>query len=97
MRPMESRGRLDPFHGFFHCHTGADGAAVIAKQEGAPESLPDPHTGRQLRVASVEVSARSVCPVCAQLGAGGFVSFVSDLRLAYACPSCLTLVWLPGA
>ena len=94
---MEPFGRLDPLHGFFSCHTGADGAAVIAKHAAAPASLPDPHTGRALKVASVEVSARSVCPVCSQLGAGGFVSFVSDLRLAYACPTCRKLVWLPGA
>ncbi len=25
------------------------------------------------------------------------VSFVQDLRLVYACPSCKQLVWLPGA
>jgi hypothetical protein len=31
------------------------------------------------------------------LGGGGYVSFVSDLRLAFACPSCRTLVWIAGA
>ena len=94
---MESSIHFDPFHGLFRCHTGADGAAHIVKREGAPPTLPDPLTGRALKVASVEVSTRSVCPACAQLGTGGFVSFVSDLRLAYACPSCVTLVWLAGA
>ena len=48
-------------------------------------------------VASLEVTDRGVCPACAQLGTGGYVSFVSDLRLAFACPTCRTLVWLPGA
>jgi hypothetical protein len=48
-------------------------------------------------VASVEVSDRTVCPACTQLGAGGYVSFVGDLRLAFACPSCLKLIWIAGA
>jgi hypothetical protein len=30
-------------------------------------------------------------------GAGGFVSFEADLRMAYACPECRELVWLSGA
>ena len=63
----------------------------------APRTVPCPETGRPLRVASVEVSDRGVCPACAQLGAGGYVSFVSDLRLAFACPRCSKLVWLAGA
>jgi len=48
-------------------------------------------------VAAVELSERTVCPECTQLGAGGYVSFVADLRLAFACPSCLKLVWVAGA
>jgi hypothetical protein len=63
----------------------------------APAAVPDPHTGRPLKVATLEVSERTVCPACAQLGAGGYVSFVSDLRLAFACPSCRKLVWIAGA
>jgi hypothetical protein len=50
-----------------------------------------------IKVASIEVTDRAICPACAEPGAGGFVSFVSDLRLAYACPNCRTLVWLAGA
>ena len=62
-----------------------------------PSAIPDPQTGRPLRVASVELSDRGVCPACTQLGAGGYVTFVSDLRLAFACPSCRKLVWIAGA
>ena len=84
---------LDPFCGLFR----SNDAAHIARHEAAPNAVPDPATGRPLKVASVDGTDRSVCPTCAQVGAGGFVSFVSDLRLAYACPSCRKLVWLPGA
>lgn len=85
------------FHGLFRCQPGADGGAHLQTHETPPREVPDPQTGRMLKVASLEVADRTICPVCARLGAGGFVSFVSDLRLAYACPSCRTLVWLPGA
>ena len=30
-------------------------------------------------------------------GHGAFVSFVSDLRMAYACPQCEEIVWTAGA
>ena len=68
-----------------------------AADKTAPRTIPCPETGRMLKVASVEVSDRSVCPACTQLGSGGYVSFVSDLRLAFACPSCRKLVWIAGA
>ncbi len=90
---MVAAMRSDPFHGLFR----SDGSAHIARHEPTPTVVPDPLTGQPLRIASVEVSNQSVCPTCAQVGAGGFISFVSDLRLAYACPSCRKLVWLPGA
>ncbi len=73
---------------------------TLAVREGAAESprtIPCPDTGRPLRVASLEVSQSGVCPACTQLGAGGYVSFVADLRLAFACPSCRKLVWIAGA
>lgn len=57
----------------------------------------DPLTGRPLTISSRELSERGICPACTQLGSGGYVSFVSDLRLAFACPGCETLVWLAGA
>ena len=67
-----------------------------AVDKGVPRAVPCPDTGRMLKVASVEVSDRGVCPACTQLGAGGYVTFVSDLRLAFACPTCRKLVWIAG-
>ena len=49
------------------------------------------------KVATLELSDRGVCPACTQLGAGGYVSFEGDLRLAFACPTCRKLVWMAGA
>jgi hypothetical protein len=85
------------FHGLFELRTHAHEAPRLTSNAAAPRSIPDPQTGRLLKVASLELSDRSVCPSCAQLGAGGYVSFVSDLRLAFACPSCRKLVWIVGA
>jgi hypothetical protein len=89
--------RSDLFHGLFELRTQANESPRLASNTRAPHSIPDPQTGRPLKVATVELSDRSVCPSCAQLGAGGYVSFVSDLRLAFACPSCRKLVWVAGA
>jgi hypothetical protein len=89
--------RTDLFHGLFHWHADAAGPAHITRHDAAPRTVPDPASGRELKVASVEVTDRAICPACEQPGAGGFVSFVADLRLAYACPCCCTLVWLAGA
>ena len=50
-----------------------------------------------MRVATLEVSESGVCPACARPGAGGYVSFVSDLRLAFACTNCRKLIWIAGA
>jgi hypothetical protein len=89
--------RLDLFHGLFEWHPTTAGGAELKRPASAPAAVPDPHTGRPLKVASLEVSERAVCPSCAQLGSGGYVSFVSDMRLAFACPACCELVWLAGA
>jgi hypothetical protein len=87
----------DLFHGLFQLEPEPQGRPRLAVDAGRPASIPDPTTGRPLRVASVELSDRGICPACTRLGAGGYVSFVSDLRLAFACPSCLKLVWIAGA
>jgi len=47
-------------------------------------------------VATLEAEAVAICPSCENHGRGGFVSFVGDLRMAYACPLCLQLVWVAG-
>ena len=87
----------DLFHGLFALHRTEKGPGRLARHSDAPRVVPDPHTGRPLKVATIELSDRAVCPACTQLGAGGYVSFESDLRLAFACPSCRKLVWIAGA
>ena len=94
---MDSSPRTDLFHGLFELWPQGAGKARLSSSRSAPRAIPDPQTGRPLKIASVEVSERGVCPSCTQPGAGGYVSFVSDLRLAFACPSCRTLVWIAGA
>ena len=89
--------RTDLFYGLFELRTHAHEAPRLTSNAAAPRHIPDPQTGRTLQVASLELSDRTVCPSCAQLGTGGYVSFVSDLRLAFACPSCRKLVWVAGA
>jgi hypothetical protein len=89
--------RTDLYHGLFRLQQLATGEPQLARHPAAPASIPDPESGRLLRVATLDASARAICPSCSTAGAGGFVSFVQDLRLVYACPSCLELVWLPGA
>jgi hypothetical protein len=87
----------DAFFDLFEWQQPSQGAPRLASNPTRPRSIPCPQTGRPLRVAHVEVSERAVCPSCTQLGAGGYVSFVADLRLAFACPSCRKLVWIAGA
>ena len=89
--------RTDLFHGLFVWHDADAGPGRLVRHSDPPRVVPDPQTGRPLKVASIELSDRAVCPACTQLGAGGYVSFESDLRLAFACPSCRTLVWMAGA
>jgi hypothetical protein len=92
-----SQPRFDLFHGLFEWHPTATGRGRLQRPATTPPSVPDPQTGRLLKVASLEVSDRAVCPRCTELGGGGYVSFVSDMRLAFACPSCLKLIWVAGA
>ena len=84
---------IDSFIGLFELRAHLPGKP---QRDVAPRTLPDPATGHPLRVASVDVAERSVCPACTQLGTGAYVSFVSDLRLAFACPSCRQVVWIAG-
>ena len=93
---MVTQTPSDLFFGLFELRQAAGGARVAATAQ-APRHVPDPQTGRPLKVASLELSERGVCPACTQHGAGGYDSFVADLRLAFACPSCEKLVWIAGA
>ena len=88
---------LDSFVGVFELQHHHHDKPRLTSVQRRPRTIPDPETGRPLTIASVEISERGVCPACTQLGTGGYVSFVSDLRLAFACPSCEKLVWIAGA
>jgi len=87
----------DLFNALFRRHTGDDGEPRVSPHEASPEAIPCPTTGHLLRVATIEAAAPAICPSCANRGAGGFISFVGDLRMVYACPLCCQLVWLAGA
>ena len=84
------------YHGVFCLEPLANGQHQVARHPACPQVMPDPD-GRLLRIATVDSRATAICPACEHSGRGGFVSFVQDLRLVYACPSCRQLIWLPGA
>jgi hypothetical protein len=88
---------LDPFCGFFAPESNGSAVPTLVKTASTPTTLPDPTTGRPIRVATVDGRARAICPSCSTSAEGGFLSFVGDLRLVYACPSCEQFVWLQGA
>ena len=88
--------RIDLDHGLFRWHTGGDRHPQVSRHASSPPAVPCPTTGRILRIATLEAEAPAICPSCENRGRGGFVSFVGDLRMAYACPVCLQLVWLAG-
>lgn len=89
--------QTDLFNGLFRRHTGEDGEPRVSRHDDCPDAIPCPTTGHPLRVATIDAAAPAICPSCANRGAGGFVSFVGDLRMVYACPRCCQLVWLAGA
>ena len=89
--------RTDLYHGLFLWERQADGQVHLTRHAAGPVSIPDPQNGRLLEIATIDACSRAICPSCSTTAHGGFVSFVQDLRLAYACPSCQQLVWLPGA
>ena len=84
------------YHGLFHHHADSDRPPRLLRHEAAPAAIPCPKTGRPLRIATIDANALAICPSCAVHGRGGFVSFVGDLRMAYACPGCRQLVWVQG-
>lgn len=84
------------FHGVFQLEQLPNGQKQLARHADAPKAIPAPE-GRLLKIATVDARAQAICPSCSSSAHGGFVSFVQDLRLAYACPSCQKLVWLNGA
>ena len=88
--------RTDLYHGLFRWHRNPAGQPSVTRHDSRPATVPCPETGRLLQVATVDAGATAICPKCAEHGEGGFVSFVGDLRMAYACPLCLQLVWLAG-
>ena len=88
--------RTDLYHGLFQWHTDAAGEPIVSRHSSSPPAIPCPTTGRSLQVATLDAQAMAICPSCASRGNGGFVSFVGDLRMAYACPACQQLVWLAG-
>ena len=74
----------------------ASGEFQLSHKHDAPKVMSDP-TGRLLKIATVDAGAAAICPSCASTARGAFVSFVQDLRMAYACPSCSKVSWLTGA
>jgi hypothetical protein len=77
------------YGGVFVCTT-SEGRSRLTRHPEDPSSLPDPATGRALRISTVEV-AGAICPSCDERSEGGFVSFEADLRMVYA------LSGVPGA
>ena len=89
--------RTDLYFGLFEWQS-TDGIVRIANRNAPPPAVvPDPRTGRQLRVSTIQASTPAICPACSCHAHGGFVSFEDDLRIAYACPHCKELVWIRGA
>ena len=84
------------YHGLFRCDNSDNSRPRVVREASGPSTVPCPNTGRQLRVATIEANAVAICPSCATHGHGGYVSFDGDLRMAYACPTCLEFIWLAG-
>jgi hypothetical protein len=84
------------YHGLFRRHADTELRPRLSRHEAGPAAIPCPATGRPLRIATIGPDTPAICPACAVHGHGGFVSFVGDLRMAYACPECRQLVWVQG-
>jgi hypothetical protein len=94
---MNTLVRNDLYFGLFTWQALSDGGGRVTRHEAPPQAIPCPDTGRSLKVATLQAATRAICPSCQRQADGGFVSFVSDLRLAYACPACRQLIWVKGA
>lgn len=88
--------KASTFHAFFDRQQLATGEYQLARKSDAPAVISDP-SGRVLKIATVDAGARAICPSCEAAARGAFMSFVQDLRMTYACPSCSRLIWLSGA
>ncbi len=86
---------LFDFHGLLE-RVHRNGQLALIPHAARPSTIPCPTTGRALKVAAIETTAPALCPSCMQPGHGAFVSFVSDLRMAYACPQCDQMIWVAG-
>jgi hypothetical protein len=65
--------------------------------DGLTSTIADPATGLHLSISGID-RGEATCPSCAARSAdAAFVAVVEDLRLLFACPSCLQVTWLSGA
>jgi hypothetical protein len=97
IRPAMSYPRTDLYLGLFEWQS-SNGVPRVTRRDAAPPTvIPDPRTGRRLRVSTIQASTPAICPACSCHAHGGFVSFEDDLRIAYACPRCMELIWIKGA
>ena len=92
-----SQPRTDLYSGLFEWQSTGGVARVAQRDVPRPRFVTDPRTGRRLRVSTLQAGTHAICPACSSRSDGGFVSFEDDLRIAYACPTCLELVWIKGA
>ena len=70
---------------------------LVPATGAAPATIADPATGARLSISGVDAGC-ATCPSCdARSEKAAFVAVVEDLRLLFACPSCLQLIWLRGA
>ncbi|MGE0451551.1 MAG: hypothetical protein AB7Q29_18405 [Vicinamibacterales bacterium] len=83
-----------PYHGVLRHAVTQEGDPCVVPSPTAPSAIPCPTTGHPLRIATIDAHAPAICPKCSVTGRGAFVSFVSDMRMAYACPQCRQFVWL---
>ncbi len=92
-----SSPRTDLYYGLFEWEASGGIGRVTGRGPSPPAAIPDPLTGHRLHISTIQASTPAICPACSCHAHGGFVSFEDDLRIAYACPRCMQLVWLNGA